>query len=346
VPERAAVGDVRIAYEVAGGAGPPIVLIMGLGVSSLGWESTVPWLSERFRVITFDNRGCGGSDTPPGLYSTSQMADDVAGLLHHLGIDSAHVYGISLGGMIAQELAIRHPQRVRALVLGATACGGAASHPPDPLLFAGLAARTLGPARVAELPPIFEVLFSPAFVASNRQALIEYAPKLAGMLATTEGYRRQLAATVTHDTASRLHLIQAPTLVIQGGCDRLVPPANARLLSGRIARAELCILGGAGHAFEHEQPEAAREVIGAFLERHRDAPPGTRSDGREASAVARAGRTGGAIASHAGRYAVAVPYGLARRGLGRRLRAPLGRGSERMAPVAPSNAGRGRAAKA
>jgi pimeloyl-ACP methyl ester carboxylesterase len=307
------VAGVRIAYEEVG-AGPPLVLVMGLGISSAGWQITVPWLAERYRVITIDNRGCGRSDTPVGRYSTSQMAGDVLAVLDALAIDAAHVYGLSMGGMIAQELAIRHPERVRALVLGATAPGGALTRPPDPLLFAALATRTLahGAGGVASL---YGLLFSERFLAANADALDESREQVVGMLATPDGYRRQLAATITHDAADRLHLIQAPTLVVQGTADRLVPPANARILAGRIARAELFLLPGAGHAYEYEEPDVSREVILAFLERHRDTPAGTPLHGAAPSGITRAGRVGGALAAHVGRYAVGVPVGLARRAL-------------------------------
>src|SRR5574337_1137005 len=119
----AQIGDVRIHYTESG-TGDPLLLIMGFGMPGDAWLGSLPFLQD-FHAIYFDNRGTGQSDKPDGPYTIAQMADDAAGLLDHLGIARAHIYGVSMGGMIAQELVLRHPQRVRALVLGCTMCGGA-----------------------------------------------------------------------------------------------------------------------------------------------------------------------------------------------------------------------------
>jgi pimeloyl-ACP methyl ester carboxylesterase len=119
---------VRLYWEEAG-SGDPVLLIMGLGMNATGWWRTIPVLAEHHRVLAFDNRGVGRSDRPPGPYSVPMLADDAAAVLAAAGVESAHVYGISLGGMIAQEVALRHGARVRGLVLGATTAGGALGVP-------------------------------------------------------------------------------------------------------------------------------------------------------------------------------------------------------------------------
>ena len=145
--------NVRIHYESTG-SGPPVLLVMGLGLPAAAWWRTVPVLAESLRVIAFDNRGSGRSDGPPGRYSIAGMAVDAVAVLDAAGIERAHVYGISMGGMIAQETALRYPDRVVALALGATSAGGAAATPPDADTMAFLQRRPAMPAegRWASVP--------------------------------------------------------------------------------------------------------------------------------------------------------------------------------------------------
>jgi len=117
------VNGVTLYYEVHG-KGDPLLLIMGLGANATGWSSQVPSFSREYQVIAFDNRGAGRSDKPNEPYSMDQMADDAHALLDELGVGPAHVFGMSLGGMIAQELMLRHPRHVRSLILGGTMAGG------------------------------------------------------------------------------------------------------------------------------------------------------------------------------------------------------------------------------
>ena len=132
----------RLYWEDTGGVGPPVLLIMGLGMNATGWWRTVPVLAEAgLRVVAFDNRGVGRSERLPGPYTVAEMAADAVSVLDAAGIESAHVYGVSLGGMIAQEVALRHGERVRSLVLGATTAGGAAHVPADAATLAFLEQR-------------------------------------------------------------------------------------------------------------------------------------------------------------------------------------------------------------
>jgi pimeloyl-ACP methyl ester carboxylesterase len=247
-------GDVELYYESTGD-GSPVLLVMGLGMNATGWWRTVPVLAESFRVLAFDNRGMGRSSAPEGAYPMEDLADDAVAVLDAAGEGAAHVYGISLGGMIAQHFALRHPDRVRSLVLGATTPGGsqAALAGPDTLAFFE---------RRAAMPPEEAVWASVPY---------NYAPRTRALHAQRIGedivqrlrfpfaagpYRAQLAAALGHDAHARLGEIAAPTLVVHGERDRMVPPANARVLADAIPGAELQLHAEAGHLYPTDEPEA------------------------------------------------------------------------------------------
>jgi 3-oxoadipate enol-lactonase len=241
------------------GAGAPVLLVMGLGMTATGWWRTVPVLAERFRVLAFDNRGVGRSGRPDGPYSVADMADDCVAVLDAAGEARAHVYGISLGGMIAQELALRHPSRVASLVFGATTAGGAGAVAADPATLAFFVRRTEMPAEEAVW----------ASVPYNYGAVTRehHGDRIAQDIAQRlrfpiepEPYRAQLGAALGHDALDRLPAIAAPTLVVHGEADRMVPVANAHLLAERIPGAELRLWPGAGHLYPTDEPAADRAV--------------------------------------------------------------------------------------
>src|SRR5262245_18753158 len=233
----AKVGDIRIFYEVMG-EGEPVVLIMGFGGDHLAWGFQVRELATRYRVIAFDNRGAGETDAPDIPYTTAMMADDTVGLLDALEIDRAHVVGASMGGMIAQEVALRHRRRVRSLQLHCTFAR------PDAQTRALLAAwRAARPAlaREAYMRLQFLWLFSPT-TWEERPEFIEMI--LANGLAqpnpqTDVGFARQGDAILTHDTLDRLPALDVPTLITVGEDDILVPPRFSRALADRIPGAAL-----------------------------------------------------------------------------------------------------------
>ena len=170
---RVLASDIEIHYEEYG-AGEPLLLIAGLGANVCDWAPQIPTLTQHYRVIAFDNRGAGRSDKPDGTYTISQLASDTAGLMNALGIDSAHVLGHSMGGFVAQELALSHPQRLRSLVLSAATCGGTRSVPPPPSsmhLLTNLPTMTLREAALHGLP----LLYSQQFIDHNR-GLILFSP--------------------------------------------------------------------------------------------------------------------------------------------------------------------------
>jgi 3-oxoadipate enol-lactonase len=230
------------------GDGEPVLLIMGLGMNATAWWRTVPVLAERFRVIAFDNRGVGRSPRPAGPYTVAQMADDAVGVLDAAGEERAHVYGISLGGMIAQEVALRHPDRVRSVVLGATTPGGAAAVAagPDVQAFLPLRAQMRADFAVWASVPIN---YAPRTRREHGDRIAEDIAQRLRFPVEPEPYLAQLQAAQAHDAAERLGGLTAPALVVHGAEDVLIPPANAEVLARRLPDAELRVYEDAAHLY-------------------------------------------------------------------------------------------------
>jgi pimeloyl-ACP methyl ester carboxylesterase len=242
------------------GEGPPLLLIMGLGYSSALWFRTRPVLSQLYRTVVFDNRGVGLSDVPPDPYSIATMASDAAAVLDAAGIARAHVFGISMGGMIAQEFALQYPARALSLILGCTAPGGfsairAQRNVADILVARGM---TLEQAREAILPYIYDA-------STPREKIEEDSQVRRRSFASSAGYMAQLMAIRAWEAYSRIAQIAMPTLVIHGKSDALIPSANAELISGRIPGAKLVLLEHASHLFLTDQTEFAHKEILQFL---------------------------------------------------------------------------------
>jgi 3-oxoadipate enol-lactonase len=261
---------VRLHREDTGGAGPPVLLIMGLGMNSTGWWRTVPVLVEAgFRVLSFDNRGVGRSERVPGPYTVAEMAEDAASVLDAAGVERAHVYGISLGGMIAQELALRHPERVRALVLGATTAGGDRLVPADEPVNAFVRLRAQMTAEHA--------VWASVPINYARRTRLEGGDRIAEDIARrlrypveAEFYTAQLAAAHGHD--ARVEDIRAPTLVVHGDEDVLIPPGNGERLAELIPGAELSLWREAAHLYFTDDPEIDRSVARWLSERSSPGP--------------------------------------------------------------------------
>ena len=247
----------------ASGDGEPVLLVMGLGMSATGWWRTVPVLAERFRVLAFDNRGMGRSGRPDGPYTTAVMAGDCAAVLDAAGVDAAHVYGISLGGMIAQEVALRHPGRVRRLVLGATTPGGPRHVAPDAATLAFFRRRAELSAEEAVWASV-PYNYGPSTRALHGQRVADDIAQRLRFPVEPAPYAAQLEAALGHDAHDRLGAVRAPTLVVHGLEDRMVLPANAHLLTAAIAGARLDAWPGAGHLYPTDEPRADRAVA-AFL---------------------------------------------------------------------------------
>lgn len=275
---KASIRDIEMYYEVHGptcrpaGRAEALLLIMGLGANASSWEMQIPDLSREYQVIAFDNRGAGRTDKPQSPYTMPQMADDAAALLDHLGIESAHVFGMSMGGMIAQEMALRFPHRVWALVLGATLAGGPKAAMASPQLLQQWASMALLP-REQAIENGLRFLYSDEFIAKNRERLVKRALELAHLQPPLAALQRQLMAVARFNTYGRLAEIKAPTLVITGTDDKIVPAENSRLLAESIPRAELVELKGVGHGFLGEKAAEANSAVLAFLRRRSAARP-------------------------------------------------------------------------
>jgi pimeloyl-ACP methyl ester carboxylesterase len=249
---------VRLYYESTG-AGAPVLLVMGLGMNATGWWRTVPVLAESLRVIAFDNRGVGRSDRPEGPYSVEQMADDATAVLDAAGEQSAHVYGISLGGMIAQEIALRHPGRVRSLVLGATTAGGGLAVPIDDAVVEFFKRRATMPAEEAVWASV-PYNYGPLTRREHGERIAQDIVQRLRYPIEPEPYKAQLAAALGHDTHERLRDIAAPTIVVHGERDVMVPPGNGRLLAEGIPGARLVTDAEAGHLYFTDAPALDRAV--------------------------------------------------------------------------------------
>jgi pimeloyl-ACP methyl ester carboxylesterase len=245
---------VKIAWERQG-TGAPLLLVHGLGYARWGWEPVVPGLAESFDVLLFDNRGIGESDAPPGPYTVAELAGDALQVLNEAGVERAHVLGTSLGGMVAQELALAVPERVDRLVLACTTPGGPESFPmPEQtvkLMTSGATLRQFVENALAPDPDT-EIVER---ILRHRQATAQ----------PFEAWSAQAAAGATFDALERIERIAAPTLVLHGTEDAVVDSRNTTLLALRIPDARVELFPGGGHLFFWEQPERFVEVVTEFL---------------------------------------------------------------------------------
>jgi 3-oxoadipate enol-lactonase len=263
----AKVGDINLYYEIHG-SGEPLILIMGYGSHGGLWGAIQDKLAKEYRVIVFDNRGTGRSDKPEIPYTAKMMAGDVVGLLDVLGIGAANVFGVSMGGMIAQEFALNYPERLDNLILGCTFCGGtrAVSNPE--------AAAFLSDPELAKLSEEDKARawipwsWNKEFVENNSAAIEQFVAIASEYPTPPQALVSHGNVIMTHDTYDRLADIKAPTLVIAGSEDRLIPFENSKLLASRIPDAELAIIENAGHGFFTDSAEKARKIVLDFLRRH------------------------------------------------------------------------------
>ena len=259
-------GEINIEYHTEG-EGPPLLLIMGYAGQASSWgEPFLQLLRPHFRITRFSNRGTGLSDRPEGPTTTRQMADDAANLLDALGIQKAHIVGISMGGMIAQELVLNYPQRVLGLVLGCTT-SGPAHGPATTVETLTMLAPTPGLSREEMVRKAWPAICADPFIESRRDFLDEMMRTGLQNATPLVTLAQQMTAIQGHDTFERLATLDKPTLVIHGDVDKLVPPENGRVLHKQIPGAELLMLPGVAHMFFWEAPEKAASAITQFLSR-------------------------------------------------------------------------------
>jgi pimeloyl-ACP methyl ester carboxylesterase len=257
---RAAVRGTELHFE-RGGSGEPLLLIQGMSGTHVAWGAAFKGaLEESFDVVAFDNRGIGLSERVSERFTIVEMAEDTAALLDALGWESAHVLGISMGGMIAQELALAHPGRLRSLTLGCTYCGGPGSQlmPQENAekLLAGFASGD----REQAIRVGYEVNLSPAFRA-DADAFAPFHEMATSVPAAREVIQLQLQAIVGHDTSARLGEIATPTLIVHGTDDGVLPYVNGETIAGLMPSARLEALEDVGHMFWWEQPQRSAELI-------------------------------------------------------------------------------------
>ncbi len=262
---RTKVNGVNIYYEVHG-KGEPLVFIMGLGGPGSGWFFQLNAFRKHYRVVIFDNRGVGKSSKPNEPYTVRTMADDTIGLMDHLGIDKAHIVGTSLGGMIAQELAINYPERVDKLVLVCTTADTGNINDSvvrEMGLEAGASAEDLEALANKDLQQVMGAVTSLAFNRRLFQLCIVPIFKVFLRYIGVGGIKGQLRAANSHSTLDRLRDIKAPTLVIVGTGDRIIPFTSSETLADRIIGARLVKFEGGSHAFFVEMSgRFNREVLG------------------------------------------------------------------------------------
>jgi len=269
------INGIDVYYEEQG-QGDPLLLIMGLAADSLAWMFQLPDFSKHFRTIVFDNRGVGRSSKPAGPYSIAEMAEDAAGVLDALDVRRAHVVGVSMGGMIAQELTLRHPERVRGLVLACTYAKPDAAIERQFETSLGVFGGSRGAdgsinIDLGKLDPMmfFQHLLPTVF---NAEFILTELPKLMQVFSgalqhgfSMDAIMSQVVATQGHDTVDRLGQIKAPTLVLTGNSDLLIPSTCSDVLAAKIPGAKLVKIPGGSHGFNFETPDAFNKAVLDFL---------------------------------------------------------------------------------
>jgi pimeloyl-ACP methyl ester carboxylesterase len=253
-----------MAYEVRG-AGSPLVMIHGAQGDQSMFNGLAASYASHYRVLTFDQRGSGLSEKPDMDYTIAMLADDTAALMDQVGFAAAHIMGVSMGGTIAQEFALRHPDKVRALVLGCTTPGG-----PKAIRIGGEAltnAYSTKPMSAEERGrALAEAAFTRGYIERHPEIITSMIEARRQRPIDNAALAHRMKAVFAHDAYDRLAQIKCPTLVITGKDDALISWENSKILADRIPGARLVLLEPAGHCFWLEQPEQAGDAILSFLQ--------------------------------------------------------------------------------
>ncbi len=259
------VNDIQIYYEVHG-EGFPLVMIMGISGNVDWWNPRmVQELSKNFKIVMFDSRGAGRTDVSTREYTIKLFADDTAGLMDALGIPRAHVFGVSMGGAIAQELALDHPEKVEKLVLCSTSCGGTKSVQASAEVLGRFGADRSGLSPEEICRRGIPLICAEDFIKKNPDFVERFVQQVLIAPISNESFMRRLKAIMEFDTYDRLPQIRAPTLILHGKRDILVPPENGSILAEAIPNAKLVYFEKSAHGIIYEEMDKMIRVISDFL---------------------------------------------------------------------------------
>lgn len=259
------INNTELYYEIHGD-GDPLIMIMGLSANIDWWPPTfLEKIKKNFKTIIFDNRDAGRSENSGENYELKDMATDTIKLMDKLNIDKAHILGISMGGMIAQELVLEYPERVDKLILASTNCGNPKSILPSKKVLAELTKDRKGRSDIDIIKDFIELLYTDEFIEQNPDFIEKTKIRMLRAPIKPEAYKRQINAILTFNTGRRLKDIEAPTLVIHGKEDILLPPKNAEIIANAIPNAELQYFENSGHALFSHKPEKTSELVLNFL---------------------------------------------------------------------------------
>lgn len=259
---------ITMAYEIEG-SGPPLVLVAGLGYSRWMWHKMVPGLAKHFMVLSYDNRGVGGTDKPAGPYSAQLLADDLAALLEALEVEKTAVFGHSMGGFVAQAFALAYPDKLSKLILSATNFGGPRHVPVTQEALAVLMDTSSEP--LTRLRNGILISCAEGFAERQPEVVEDWLTYRASHPIDPVGYQAQMGVGLGLMSEEacyehKLSAIKMPTLILSGAEDKVVPPANVGLLAQTIPHAETAVIDQAGHFFPFEQPETAVNIVTQFLQ--------------------------------------------------------------------------------
>jgi pimeloyl-ACP methyl ester carboxylesterase len=257
--------DIEIAYDVEG-SGEPVILIGGYTMVKESWRLQVEELMNDFKVITFDNRGAGETSVPTESFTIADMAADTVGLMDAIGIDSARIFGVSMGGLIAQILALDYSDRVKKVALGCTTHGGRHAVQPEKEVMDALAKASDTTISAEEgIRMRVPIVFSERFIREESERLEEFIQSSVQFMPTPDGAAGQMGALNVFNVKRRLGEIQCPVLVITGSDDRMMPPENSKLLHEGIEGSELYMVDGAGHSFFFEKADEVNRALINFF---------------------------------------------------------------------------------
>ena len=259
------VNDIKMYYEIHG-EGFPLVMIMGLSANIDWWHPPIiEEISKYYKAIIFDNRGAGRTDKPKKEYSIKEFAEDTIGLMDALKIEKAHVLGVSMGGMIAQEIVLNHPDRVQKLVLGATNCGMSKMVFPSEEVTEVLtrSRENITPEEAAK--DTIPLLYPESYIKNNPDIIKSTIETILKHPIPGFAFQLQVGAILKFDTCRRIKKLNTPTLIIHGTEDILVPTGNAHILEKRIPNTKKVLIDGAGHGLVRQEPEIFLQSVLEFL---------------------------------------------------------------------------------